>query len=81
VETSTGEDKKRVVDEFSVDFGLCMFCGLCVEQCPRAALVWVGDYEFCTVRREDLVWKKAALLIPWKDHHAGEVRMKGSWTL
>jgi formate hydrogenlyase subunit 6/NADH:ubiquinone oxidoreductase subunit I len=29
------------LDEFSIDFGLCMYCGICVEVCPFDALAWV----------------------------------------
>lgn len=33
--------KVKVLDEFEIDYGLCMFCGICVEVCPFDALVWV----------------------------------------
>ena len=29
-----------VLDAFTIDFGLCMFCGICVEVCPFDALEW-----------------------------------------
>lgn len=37
-----------VLDRFSIDFGLCMYCGICVDVCPFDALEWspaVADDE------------------------------------
>lgn len=30
----------NVLDEFEIDWGLCMFCGICVSVCPFDALAW-----------------------------------------
>jgi NADH-quinone oxidoreductase subunit I len=30
----------HVLDHFAIDFGLCMYCGICVEVCPFDALQW-----------------------------------------
>jgi len=29
-----------ILDDFRIDYGLCMFCGICVEVCPFDALAW-----------------------------------------
>lgn len=29
-----------VLDAFTIEFGLCMLCGICVEACPFDALEW-----------------------------------------
>ncbi len=33
----------KVLDDFTIDFGLCMFCGICVDVCPFDALLWVPE--------------------------------------
>jgi NADH-quinone oxidoreductase subunit I len=30
----------NVLDAFTIDWGLCMYCGICVEACPFEALAW-----------------------------------------
>jgi NADH-quinone oxidoreductase subunit I len=30
----------NVLDSFTIDWGLCMYCGICVEVCPFDALAW-----------------------------------------
>lgn len=34
----------HVLDEFSIDWGLCMYCGICVEECPFDALEWIDGH-------------------------------------
>ena len=31
---------ENVLDRFAIDWSLCMFCGICVEECPFDALAW-----------------------------------------
>lgn len=33
----------NVLDTFTIDWGLCMFCGICVDVCPVDALGWRED--------------------------------------
>lgn len=30
----------NVLDTFSIDWSVCMYCGVCIEQCPTEALHW-----------------------------------------
>ena len=32
--------KVNILDTFEIDFGLCMYCGICVDTCPHDALFW-----------------------------------------
>ncbi|MFV0452375.1 MAG: NADH-quinone oxidoreductase subunit I [Propioniciclava sp.] len=30
----------QILDSFTLDWSLCMYCGICIEECPFDALVW-----------------------------------------
>ena len=32
--------KINILESFEIDFGLCMYCGICVDVCPHEALFW-----------------------------------------
>lgn len=34
------QSTKNVLDNFSINFGDCMWCGICVDACPFDALFW-----------------------------------------
>lgn len=46
IDTVKDESKKRQLKEFTVDFNLCCFCGLCEEACNFAAIKLSTRYEF-----------------------------------
>ena len=31
---------QAVLDSFTIDWSLCMYCGICIEECPFDALAW-----------------------------------------
>lgn len=33
----------KVLDTFTIDFGKCMWCGVCVDVCPFDALFWSNE--------------------------------------
>ncbi len=37
------QSMKNVLDTFTIDFGQCMWCGICIEVCPFDALFWSSD--------------------------------------
>lgn len=43
-----------VLDRFTLDFGLCFYCGICVDVCPFDALEWVGTAVPASGRRAEL---------------------------
>lgn len=45
METHYGEDGRKKVASYSINFGRCIFCGFCAEVCPELAIVHGGRYE------------------------------------
>ena len=56
-----GEERK-VIDEYDVDLGHCLFCGLCAEVCPEEAIVLSCRYEASYYQRAATVLHKSDLL-------------------
>ena len=50
-----------VLDNFAIDFGLCMFCGICVDVCPFDALEWSASTADEEPARSGLVHDTARL--------------------
>jgi NADH-quinone oxidoreductase subunit I len=44
-----------VLDRFAIDFGLCMYCGICVDVCPFDALSWSADVDYSATTRTGLL--------------------------
>jgi NADH-quinone oxidoreductase chain I len=62
VTSVSAEENKYKVEEFEVDTGYCIFCGLCVEACPYDALFMGYAYERARYRRRELIRAKEDLL-------------------
>jgi NADH-quinone oxidoreductase subunit I len=41
----------HVLDSFTIDYGTCMFCGICVDVCPFDALEWNAADNLITPHR------------------------------
>jgi len=54
-EGSRRPTKVAVLDDFRIDYGLCMYCGICIEVCPFDALEWRPEYDYPAESRAALV--------------------------
>ena len=59
----------------AVDYGRCVFCGLCVDACPFDALVMTNEYELSAYDRASLKFTPQMLFEPPKPQE-GTVRAK-----
>ena len=55
------ERTRNVLDRFAIDWSLCMYCGICVEECPYDALEWVDDLTQTGLTPESLVEEMVTL--------------------
>lgn len=68
--------KKRDLQQFEIDFGICCFCGLCEEACNFSALKMTGKYEYSTIHKEDLTWNVTKLQQAGRDVDYVDTRKK-----
>jgi NADH-quinone oxidoreductase subunit I len=55
----------HVLDRFAIDFGLCLYCGICIDVCPFDALAWVPVPTIPSRGASDLVHEMDALAAAW----------------
>jgi len=58
----TEHEKEKYPEEFTIDMGLCIFCGYCEEVCPVQAIWLKDEYELADYDRNDLIYTKEELL-------------------
>lgn len=76
-----GEDKKKKLEIFEINFAFCCYCGLCEEACNFSALKLTGKYEYATENRDDLIWDVNKLQecgrdVPYEDKRKKKVAKK-----
>ena len=76
IDAPRGEDKKRRLVSFDIDFGLCCFCGLCEEACNFCAIKMTPKYEFSSVTKSDLIWDMKKLQEMGRDVDYVDTRKK-----
>ena len=54
VETEDGK-KKKVLDKYVYDQGICMYCEVCVRVCPQNAITFDQSFETAVCDRQKLV--------------------------
>lgn len=45
----------NVLESFSIDYALCMYCGICIEACPFDSLSWQEAVGYVSVDAAGLV--------------------------
>ena len=61
-ETERGRPRVvNVLDRFAIDYGLCMWCGICVEVCPFDALFWAPTHDHAVPDVRSLVHERDVL--------------------
>jgi NADH-quinone oxidoreductase subunit I len=54
VETEDGK-KKKVLDKWVYNLGMCTFCGQCIDACPQNAITMKNSFELSAYSRQDLI--------------------------
>ncbi len=61
--TVVKKENEKQPEEYTVNYGLCMFCRICIDTCPFNALEQTQEHEFIGESREDFVRTKEELMM------------------
>jgi len=61
MDTHVDETSRKLVSEYSINFGRCIFCGYCAEVCPELAIVHGVEYENASEQRAHFGFKEDML--------------------
>lgn len=73
MDTRVDEKSRKLVSEYTINFGRCIFCGYCAEVCPELAIVHGQDYENAGEQRATYGLKED-MLTPIDDFRAKKQR-------
>ena len=59
--TVTKKEGEKQPEIYTVNYGLCMFCRICIDMCPFNALEQTQDAEHIGYGRQDFIWEKEKL--------------------
>ncbi len=71
MDTKKGEDGRKHVSEYTINFGRCIYCGFCAEVCPELAIVHGGEYENSSEQRAQFS-RKEDILTPLDEFRANK---------
>lgn len=71
MDTHKGEDGRKQITEYTINFGRCIFCGYCAEVCPELAIVHGPRYENSSEQRAHFGLKDD-MLTPMDAFKAGQ---------
>jgi NADH-quinone oxidoreductase subunit I len=55
VEYFKDEKGKKVLENYRMNLGYCLFCGQCVSSCPKQAIYFVSEFNLACLNKEDTV--------------------------
>lgn len=61
METALGDDGRKKVINYSINYGRCVYCGDCADVCPELAIVHGREYEFASEQRAYFGYKEDLL--------------------
>ena len=66
-------NKKAIMPQ--IDYGKCVFCGLCVDACPIYALYMTNDYELSSFSKEALIYTPSQLQVKPQVQQDAEIKI------
>lgn len=78
MDTGLDENGRKVVTNYSINWGRCVYCGLCADVCPEIAIVHGKEYEVASEQRASFGFKSDMLTKEQKLHEQCEFEGYGS---